>query len=129
MPLKRALSKERKKTMTKSNELREKIKKVLKRPILTGSKCPYCDFERNDHRQVIHHLISMHREKYDEKYSREAQLTALYKQEIALKIEEIEGLMEGMMPLNEEVNFEEDNEAGIKREVLLDLLASLKQNK
>ena len=56
-------------------------------------------------------------------------LEDLYKQEIALKIEEIEGLMEGMMPLNEEVNFEEDNEAGIRREVLLDLLASLKQNK
>ena len=96
----------------KQNELREKIKYIVGTVVL---------LEGMDNVNVGE--LREHLEKEVD------QLTALYKQEIALKIEEIEGLMEGMMPLNEEVNFEEDNEAGIRREVLYCILEKLKQNK
>lgn len=108
MPLKRALSKERKKTMIKSNELREKrLDKIY-------------DVIWKKHTRYLGGA----NEKWHIFLTQELALTFedLYKQEI-------EGLIKEMMPSPEEVNFEEDNEAGIKREVLLDLLASLKQNK
>ena len=50
-------------------------------------------------------------------------------QALKAKEEEVVEGVEKMMPGDKEVNFEENNEAGIKRKVLFEILATLKGKK